>query len=182
MGTRLGEPEPGSETDEVEVWEVEKPEGLIAFMQRKRQERREAKTRWRKVRLRRLEWFPLPEGVQGRHGVSNHNDEPLVAALYLLSIIAVPMLFAFALWHPWPLPDMLYGLPVAGAGFMPWIMAQGVSDLANRKRYSFFALRAQLWVQLGGAAPSAVGCIRRWRSARRSGLVAQESSDEPQAD
>lgn len=122
----------------------------------------------RKLRLRGLDWFPLPEAAEGRHLPAKkpgeaEGEEAVFACLYLVSIVALPLLIAFFVWHPIDMHDFLYGAPAALAGALPWFMTEAACDLAGRKHYSFFALRTQIWVQLGGAAPSAVRRIRRWR-------------------
>ncbi|MFI5709598.1 hypothetical protein [Kribbella sp. NPDC051620] len=125
----------------------------------------------RKIRLRGLEWFPLPEQAAPRHAAASEpavpqGEEVFFAAAYLLSIVVLPLAISFAAWHPIDMHDFLYGAPAVLAGALPWFMTEEVCDLAGRSHYSFFALRTQVWVQCGGAAPSAVRRLRKWKRER----------------
>jgi hypothetical protein len=125
----------------------------------------------RKVRLRGLEWFPLPEQAVPRHAVAAEpaeaeGEETFFAAAYLLSIVGLPLSITFATWHPIAMHDFLYGAPIAVTGALPWFMTQALCDLAGRRHWSFFAFRTQVWVQCGGAVPSAVLRLRKWRRER----------------
>lgn len=76
-----------------------------------------------KVRLSGMQWFPMPDAVEGNRLVAleraPRNEEAIFAGLYLLSVVALPLLVAFAVWHPFDLPDPLYGVPVTASALLP---------------------------------------------------------------
>ncbi|GAA1615376.1 hypothetical protein GCM10009789_81810 [Kribbella sancticallisti] len=122
-----------------------------------------------KVRLRGLEWFPLPEKAEARHAAPyefKEGEEAFFAAAYLLSIVGLPLTIAFAGWNPIDMPEPAYGVPVALTGALPWFMTEALCELAGRRSFSFFALRTQLWVQFGGATPAAIRRLRSWKRGR----------------
>ena len=76
--------------------------------------------------------------------------------VYLAGVIGVPVALALIIVQPLRLPEVIYALLVATSGFPVFLMVQDAAEARGHSAYNLWALRAQLWLQLGGALKQAV--------------------------
>jgi hypothetical protein len=121
--------------------------------------------RQRRARIRDVLWFapkPAPGARhRSRHAPDSMYDDKLSAYLYLVSVIATPIALATAYITPLDLPDAAYGISIAAASLFPWVMVLDVCAERGIRAYSWYGLKAQVWLQFGGAALPAIRHIRR---------------------
>jgi hypothetical protein len=107
------------------------------------------------MKVRDIVWF----------GTTDQLSDPLetsVAAawVYLASVGAIPLMVAVM----FTLPDGDLGIAcaaVAGIGtWFPWTLVLDLRDERGARVWGWFGLKAQLWLQCGGAARQAVRLIR----------------------
>ena len=77
-------------------------------------------------------------------------------SVYLASLVATPLALTLAVTQPVDVPEPLYGASVFLAALPIYFMTRASSFAVGRSPYSWWGLRAQTWLHLGGAAGAAV--------------------------
>lgn len=90
--------------------------------------------------VREVQWFP-------RIGVP---------WLYLASLGGTPVALVLAATEPLPAPDALYAAPIFFAALPIFLMTVTAAGATGHRTYSWWGLRAQVWLHLGGAVPAAL--------------------------
>ncbi|MEI8407167.1 MULTISPECIES: hypothetical protein [unclassified Kribbella] len=118
-----------------------------------------------RVRVRDVVWFDgtqsPPARRRSREAPDPAYDDKLSAYLYVISVVATPVALIAALLDPFDLPEAVYGIAIALASLFPWVMVSEVCEERGRRAYSWYGLKAQIWLQLGGALAQAIRHIRR---------------------
>ncbi len=120
----------------------------------------------RRVRLRGREWFPVRSDGEIAEMVAEGEDpskvtagDKLLAILYLSSVLLVPVVVVCWIFGLWGTSGIYYAIPLVAAGAVPWLMTSELCEAYNRSEYSLLALRAQVWLHVGGAVPCAVRTV-----------------------
>jgi hypothetical protein len=86
--------------------------------------------------------------------------------LYLTSVLAFLPALVLVIWQPPAWPVWPYGLLVLLAQLWPAMMNAEECAEQERMEYGLYALRAQVWLLLGGAVRQAVRAVRLRRAMR----------------
>jgi hypothetical protein len=71
----------------------------------------------------------------------------------------MPVAFFLIATQPWDLPVPVYGLLITAAGCPVWFMVQAAAEHRGHSAYNLWSLRAQTWLQCGGATSAAVAAL-----------------------
>lgn len=94
----------------------------------------------RHLAVRDVQWFP-------RMGVPS---------LYLASLAATPLALALAAAQPAAAPEALYAAPILIAALPTYLMTVAAAEATDHRTYSWWGLRTQVWLHVGGALPAAL--------------------------
>lgn len=83
----------------------------------------------------------------------DRSDHPHV---YLLGVVAMPVALVLSALQPLAAPEPVYGALVAASGLPVWAMVRSGAAARQHSPYSVWGLRAQVWLQLGGAVRQAL--------------------------
>lgn len=83
--------------------------------------------------------------------------------VYLLGVVGMPLAIVLIATQPLPAPELIYGALVGASGLPVWAMVRSGAAARQHSPYNLWSLRAQLWLQLGGAVAQAVGGDRAAR-------------------
>jgi hypothetical protein len=123
------------------------------------------------VRLRGQGWFPVRSDDEVAEMVAEGEDpskvspgDKVLAVFYLTSVFLVPVTVGCWIFGLWGDQEIYYAIPLVAAGAVPWLLASELCESHDRSGYSLLALRAQLWLHLGGGLPSALRTLRGIRA------------------
>lgn len=84
--------------------------------------------------------------------------------LYLTSLTGTPLAVALATAQAFDLPEAVYVVSILVAALPIYSMTVAASAAAGQELYSWWGLRAQAWLHVGGAVSAAVS---HWRDRPR---------------
>ncbi|HEX2176755.1 MAG TPA: DUF3592 domain-containing protein [Nocardioidaceae bacterium] len=120
-----------------------------------------------RVPIRRITWFETLTADDIREmGIWDRRlwwSEPY---LYVTSVLAFLSALVLVIWQPLPGPAWPYGLLALLAQLWPAMMNAEECAEQERMEYGPYALRAQIWLLLGGAVRQAVRAMRLRRAMR----------------
>ncbi|MEV6285990.1 hypothetical protein [Kribbella sp. NPDC051770] len=90
--------------------------------------------------------------------------DKILAVLYLVSVFMVPVVVLCWVFEVLGGREIYYVIPLFAAGAVPWLLAVELCEASGRSEYPWHALRAQIWLQLGGGVPAALRAIRNGRA------------------
>jgi hypothetical protein len=112
-------------------------------------------------------WFPVRSDAEVAEMIAEGEDpskvtpgDKLLAFFYLTSVFLVPITVVCWTFGLWGDQEIYYVIPLFAAGAVPWLLVSELCEAYNRSGYSLLALRAQLWLHLGGGVPAAVRALR----------------------